>query len=137
MEVIKILNKELKKIIKEIKKEFLDNQIKTNQKIKDDIKNNKDLYDTKMIMFKTFGVSNDIYNEFYNYSLIMREFKNELSKILYDYLYDILRKDFTQIDKKFSLIKQNYKNLITNSKNFNDAYRDVKAMYQSMISNNF
>ena len=88
-------------------------------------------------MFKTFGVSNDIYNEFYSYSLIMREFKNELSKIFYDHFYDILRKDFTQIDKKFSLIKQNYKNLITNSKNFNDAYRDVKAMYQSMISNNF
>ena len=135
--MIKILSKELKQIIKEIKKEFLDEQIKTNQDIKDDIKNNKNLYDTKMIMFKTFGVSNDIYNEFYSYSLIMRDFKNELSKIFYDHFYDILRKDFTQIDEEFNLIKQNYKNSITNSKNFQDAYRDVKAMYQSMISNNF
>ena len=90
-----------------------------------------------MIMFKTFGVSNDIYNEFYSYSLIMREFKNELSKIFYDHFYDILRKDFTQIDEEFNLIQQNYKKLITNSRNFRDAYRDVKAMYQSMISNNF
>ena len=88
-------------------------------------------------MFKTFGVSNDIYNKFYSYSLIMREFKNELSKIFYDHFYDILKKDFTKIDEEFNLIKQNYKNLITNSKNFNDAYKNVKAMYQSMISNNF
>ena len=88
-------------------------------------------------MFKTFGVSNDIYNKFYNYAIKMRDFKNELSKIFYDHFYDILRKDFTQIDEEFNLIKQNYKNSITNSKNFQDAYRDVKAMYQSMISNNF
>ena len=88
-------------------------------------------------MFKTFGVSNDIYNEFYDYAIKMREFKNELSKIFYNHFYDILRKDFTQIDEKFNLIKQNYKNSIINSKNFQDAYRDVKAMYQSMISNNF
>ena len=135
--MIKILSKELKQIIKEIKKEFLDEQIKTNQDIKDEIKKNEDLYDTKMIMFKTFGVSNDIYYKFYNYAIKMREFKNELSKIFYDHFYDVLRKDFTKIDEEFNLIKQNYKNLITNSKNFNDAYRDVKAMYQSMISNNF
>ena len=135
--MIKILSKELKQIIKEIKKEFLDEQIKTNQDIKDKIKKNKDLYDIKMIMFKTFGVSNDIYNKFYSYSLIMRDFKNELSKIFYNHFYDILRKDFTKIDEEFNLIKQNYKKSITNSKNFNDAYRDVKAMYQSMISNNF
>ena len=90
-----------------------------------------------MIMFKTFGVSNNIYYEFYNYSLLMREFKNELSKIFYNHFYDILRKDFTKIDEEFSLIQQNYKNLITNTRNFRDAYRDVKAMYQSMISNNF
>ena len=135
--MIKILSKELKQIIKEIKKEFLDEQIKTNQDIKDEIKKNEDLYDTKMIMFKTFGVSNDIYYEFYNYAIKMREFKNELSKIFYDHFYDILRKDFTKIDEEFNLIKQNYKNSITNSKNFQDAYRDVKAMYQSMISNNF
>ena len=135
--MIKILSKELKKIIKEIKKEFLDNQIKTNQDIKDEIKKNNDLYDTKMIMFKTFGVSNDIYYKFYNYATKMREFKNELSKIFYDNFYDILRKDFTKIDKEFNLIKQNYKNSITNSRNFQDAYKDVKAMYQSMISNNF
>ena len=135
--MIKILNKELKEIVKEIKKEFLDEQIKTNQDIKDDIKKNEDLYDTKMIMFKTFGVSNDIYNKFYSYSLIMRDFKNELSKIFYDHFYDILRKDFTKIDEEFNLIKRNYKNSITNSKNFQDAYKDVKAMYQSMISNNF
>ena len=137
-EIIKKTKKEIKKqIIKEIKKEFLDKQIKTNQDIKNEIKNNEDLYNTKMIMFKTFGVSNDIYNEFYSYSLIMRDFKNELSKIFYNHFYDILRKDFTKIDEEFNLIKQNYKNLITNSKNFQDAYRDVKAMYQSMISNNF
>ena len=137
-EIIKKTKKEIKKqIIKEIKKEFLDEQIKTNQDIKDEIKKNKDLYDTKMIMFKTFGVSNDIYNEFYSYAIKMREFKNELSKIFYDHFYDILRKDFTKIDEEFNLIKQNYKNSITNSKNFQDAYRDVKAMYQSMISNNF
>lgn len=137
-EIIKKTKKEIiKKIKKEIKKDFLDNQIKTNQDIKDDIKNNEDLYDTKMMMFKTHGVSNDIYNEFYSYSLIMRNFKNELSKIFYDHFYDILRKDFTEIDEEFNLIKQNYKNSITNSKNFQDAYRDVKAMYKSMISNNF
>ena len=135
--MIKILSKELKEIIKEVKKEFLDEQIKTNQDIKDEIKKNNDLYDIKMIMFKTFGVSNDIYNEFYNYSLIMRKFKNELSKIFYDHFYDILRKDFTKIDEEFNLIKQNYKNLIINSRNYYDAYRDVKAMYKSMISNNF
>ena len=135
--MVKILSKELKEVIKEVKKEFLNEQIKTNQDIKDDIKNNKNLYDTKMIMFKTFGVSNDIYNEFYSYSLIMRDFKNELSKIFYDHFYDILRKDFTQIDEEFNLMQQNYKKLITNSRNFQDAYRDVKAMYQSMISNNF
>lgn len=137
MEVDKILSKELKEIIKEIKKEFLNKQIKTNQDIKDEIKKNKDLYDTKMIMFKTFGVSNNIYYEFYDYAIKMREFKNKLSKIFYNHFYDILRKDFTQIDAEFNLIKQNYKNLITNSKNFQDAYRDVKAMYQSVISNNF
>lgn len=135
--MIKILSKELKKIIKEIKKEFLEEQIKTNQDIKDEIKNNKDLYDTKIIMFKTFGVSNDIYYEFYDYAIKMRKFKNELSKIFYNHFYDILRKDFTKIDEEFNLIQQNYKNLITNSRNFQDAYRDVKAMYQSMISNNF
>ena len=121
-EIIKKTKKEIKKqIIKEIKKEFLDKQIKTNQDIKNEIKNNEDLYNTKMIMFKTFGVSNDIYNEFYSYSLIMRDFKNELSKIFYNHFYDILRKDFTKIDEEFNLIKQNYKNLITNSKNFQDA----------------
>ena len=137
-EIIKKTKKEIKKqIIKEIKKEFLDEQIKTNQDIKDEIKKNEDLYDTKMIMFKTFGVSNDIYYKFYDYTIIMREFKNELSKIFYDHFYDILKKDFTKIDEEFNLIKQNYKNSITNSKNFQDAYRDVKAMYQSMISNNF
>ena len=135
--MIKILSKELKKIIKEVKKEFLDKKIKTNQEIKDNIKENKKLYDTKMIMFKTFGVSNDIYNEFYNYSLLMREFKNELSKIFYKYFYDILKKDFIQIDAEYVSLKQHYKGLITNSKNFQDAYRNVKAMYQSMISNSF
>ena len=135
--MIKILSKELKQIIKEIKKEFLDKQIKTNQDVKDEIKKNKDLYDTKMIMFKTFGVSNDIYYEFCDYAIKMRKFKNELSKIFYEHFYDILKKNFTKIDIEFNLIKQNYKNSITNSKNFQDAYRDVKAMYQSMISNNF
>ena len=90
-----------------------------------------------MIMFKTFGVSNNIYYEFYDYAIKMRKFKNELSKIFYDHFYDILRKDFTQIDEEFNLIQQSYKKLITNSRNFRDAYRDVKAMYQSMISNNF
>lgn len=135
--MIKILSKELKQIIKEVKKEFLDNKIKTNQDIKDDIKENKNLYDTKMIMFKTFGVSNDIYYEFYNYSLLMREFKNELSKIFYKHFYDILKKDFAQIDIEYEFLHQCYKSLITNSKNFPDAYRDVKAMYQSMISNSF
>ena len=97
-----------------IKKEFLDKKIKTNQNIKDDIKENKNLYDTKMIMFKTFGVSNDIYNEFYNYSLIIREFKNELSKIFYKHFYDILKKDFTQIDIEYKSLQQQYKSLITN-----------------------
>ena len=137
-EIIKKTKKEIKKqIIKEIKKEFLDNQIKTNQDIKDEIKKNNDLYDTKMIMFKTFGVSNDIYNEFYSYSLIMRDFKNELSKIFYDHFYDILRKDFTQIDLKYETLKTLPKYSKIYSKNYQDAYRDVKAMYQSMISNNF
>lgn len=135
--MIKILSKELKQIIKEVKKEFLDNKIKTNQDIKDDIKENKNLYNTKMIMFKTFGVSNDIYYEFYDYAIKMREFKNELSKIFYKHFYDILKKDFTQIDIEYESLKQNYKYLITNSKNFPDAYRDVKAMYQAMISNSF
>ena len=88
-------------------------------------------------MFKTFGVLNDIYYEFYDYAIKMREFKNELSKIFYEHFYDVLKKDFTKIDEEFNLIKQNYKNSITNSKNFNDAYKNVKAMYQSMISNNF
>lgn len=132
-----MLSKELKQIIKEVKKEFLNEKIKTNQDIKDNIKENKNLYDTKMIMFKTFGVSNDIYNEFYNYSLIIREFKNELSKIFYKHFYDILKKDFTQIDTEYKSLQQHYKSLITNSKNFYDAYINVKAMYQSMISNNF
>lgn len=135
--MIKILSKELKQIIKEVKKEFLDNKIKTNQDIKDDIKENKNLYNTKMIMFKTFGVSNDIYYEFYDYAIKMREFKNELSKIFYKHFYDILKKDFTQIDIEYESLKQNYKYLITNSKNFPDAYRDVKSMYQAMISNSF
>ncbi len=132
-----MLSKELKQIIKEIKKEFLDNKIKTNQDIKDDIKENKNLYNTKMIMFKTFGVSNDIYYEFYDYAIKTRELKNELSKIFYKHFYDILKKDFTQIDIEYAALKQNYKHLITNSKNFPDAYRDVKAMYQTMISNSF
>ena len=136
-EVIKILSKELKEIINEVKKEFLDEKIKTNQDVKDNIKENKNLYDTKMIMFKTFGVSNDIYNEFYNYSLIIREFKNELSKIFYKHFYDILKKDFTQIDIEYKSLQQQYKGLITNSKNFLDAYGSVKTMYQIMISNNF
>ena len=137
-EIIKKTKKEIKKqIIKEIKKEFLDEQIKTNQDIKDEIKKNNDLYDTKMIMFKTFGVSNDIYNEFYNYSLIMREFKNELSKTFYDHFYDILRKDFIQIDLKYKTLKTLPKYSKIYPKNYQDAYRDVKAMYQSMISNNF
>ena len=137
-EIIKKTKKEIKKqIIKEIKKEFLDEQIKTNQDIKDEIKKNEDLYDTKMIMFKTFGVSNDIYNEFYNYSLIMREFKNELSKTFYDHFYDILRKDFIQIDLKYKTLKTLPKYSKIYPKNYQDAYRDVKAMYQSMISNNF
>ena len=135
--MIKILSKELKQIINEVKKEFLNEKIKTNQDIKDNIKENKKLYDTKMIMFKTFGVSNDIYNEFYNYSLIIREFKNELSKIFYKHFYDILKKEFTQIDTEYKSLQQQYKSLITNSRNFSDAYRDVKAMYQSMISNSF
>ncbi len=132
-----MLSKELKEIIKEVKKEFLDEKIKTNQEIKDNIKENKKLYDTKMIMFKTFGVSNDIYNEFYNYSLLMRELENELSKIFYKHFYDILKKDFTQIDIEYKSLQQHYKSLITNSKNFYDAYINVKAMYQSMISNSF
>ena len=88
-------------------------------------------------MFKTFGVSNDIYNEFYNYSLIMREFKNELSKTFYDHFYDILRKDFIQIDLKYKTLKTLPKYSKIYPKNYQDAYRDVKAMYQSMISNNF
>ena len=132
-----MLSKELKKIIKEVKKEFLDKKIKTNQDIKDDIKENKNLYDTKMIMFKTFGVSNDVYDEFYNYSLIIREFKNELSKIFYKHFYDILKKEFAQIDIEYKSLQQHYKSLITNSRNFSDSYRDVKGMYQSMISNSF
>ena len=132
-----MLSKELKEIIKEVKEEFLDEKIKTNQDIKENIKENKNLYDTKMIMFKTFGVSNDIYNEFYNYSLIIREFKNKLSKIFYKHFYDILKKDFVQINIEYKYLQQQYKSLITNSRNFSDAYRDVKAMYQSMISNSF
>ena len=132
-----MLSKELKQIINEVKKEFLGEKIKTNQDVKDNIKENKNLYDTKMIMFKTFGVSNDIYNEFYNYSLIIREFKNELSKIFYKHFYDILKKEFTQIDIEYKSLQQQYKNLIVNSRNFQDSYRDVKAMYQSMISNSF
>lgn len=132
-----MLSKELRKIIKEVKKEFLDKKIKTNQGIKDNIKENKDLYDTKMIMFKTFGVSNDIYNEFYSYSLLMREFKNELSKIFYRHFYDILKKDFTQIDIEYKSLQQHYKSSITNSRNFSDSYKDVKGMYQSMISKSF
>ena len=135
--MIKILSKELKEIIKEVKKEFIDKKVKTNQDIKDNIKENKKLYDIKMIMFKTFGVSNDIYNEFYNYSLLMRELKNELSKIFYKHFYDILKKDFVQIDTEYKFLQQRYKGLITNSKNFYDAYSSVKAMYQSMISNSF
>ena len=135
--MIKILSKELQEIIKEVKKEFLDEKIKTNQDVKDSIKENKNLYNIKMITFKTFGVSNDIYNEFYNYSLIIREFKNELSKIFYKHFYDILKKDFTQIDIEYKSLQQHYKSLITNSKNFKDAYGSVKAMYQSMISINF
>lgn len=132
-----MLSKELKQIIKEVKKEFLDKKIKANQDVKDNIKENKNLYDTKMIMFKTFGVSNDIYNEFYNYSLIIREFKNELSKIFYKHFYDLLKKDFTQIDIEYKSLYQRYKSLITNSRNFQDSYINVKAMYQAMISNSF
>ena len=132
-----MLSKELKQIIKEVKKAFLNEKIKTNQDIKDNIKENKNLYDTKTIMFKTFGVSNDIYYEFYNYTLKMIEFKNELSKIFYKHFYDILKKDFTQIEIEYASLKQHYKSLITNSKNFQDAYRDVKGMYKSMISKNF
>ena len=132
-----MLSKELKQIIKEVKKAFLNEKIKTNQDIKDNIKENKNLYDTKTIMFKTFGVPNDIYYEFYNYTLKMIEFKNELSKIFYKHFYDILKKDFTQIEIEYTSLKQHYKSLITNSKNFQDAYRDVKGMYKSMISKNF
>ena len=135
--MIKILSKELKEIIKEVKKEFLDEKIKTNQDIKDNIKENKNLYDIKIIMFKTFGVSNDIYYEFYNYTVKIREFKNELSKIFYKHFYDILKKDFTQIDIEYKFLKQHYKNSTISGKNFLDAYSSVKAMYQSMISNSF
>lgn len=133
----KILSKELKQIIKEVKKEFT-NELKNKVlKNKTELNDNKDLYDTKMIMFKTFGVSNDIYNEFYNYSLIMKEFKNELSKIFYKHFYDILKKDFTQIDFEYNILKTLPKYSIVYPKNYQDAYRDVKAMYQSMISNSF
>ena len=90
-----------------------------------------------MIMFKTFGVSNNIYYEFYDYAIKMRKFKNELSKIFYDHFYDILRKDFTQIDSEYKTLKTLSKYSKIYSKNYHDAYRDVKAMYQSMISNNF
>lgn len=133
----KILSKELKEIIKEIKKEFI-NELKDKvSKNKTKLNDNKDLYDTKMIMFKTFGISNSIYNEFYSYSLLVREFKNELSKIFYKHFYDILKKDFTQIDFEYNILKTLPKYSIIYPKNYQDAYRDVKAMYQSMISNSF
>lgn len=132
-----MLSKELREIIREVKREFLNKKLKTNQDIKDNIKENKNLYDTRMIMFKTFGVPNEIYNEFYNYSLIIREFKNELSKIFYKHFYDILKREFTQIKVEYKSLQQRYKGLITNSRNFNDSYKDVKGMYQAIISKNF
>ena len=135
--MVKILSKELKQIIKEVKKEFI-NELKDKvSKNKTELNDNKNLYDTKMIMFKTFGVSNDIYNEFYSYSLLVREFKNELSKIFYKHFYDILKKDFTQIDFEYNILKTLSKYSTIYPKNYQDAYRDVKAMYQSMISNSF
>lgn len=135
--MVKILSKELKEIIKEVKKEFISELKDKVLKNKTELSDNKDSYDTKMIMFKTFGVSNDIYNEFYSYSLLMREFKNELSKIFYKYFYDVLKKDFTQIDFEYNILKTLPKYSIIYPKNYQDAYRDVKAMYQSMITNSF
>ena len=133
----RILSKELKEIIKEVKKEFI-NELKDKvSKNKTELSDNKDLYDTKTIMFKTFGVSNDIYNEFYSYSLIIREFKNELSKIFYKHFYDILKKDFTQIDFEYNILKTLPKYSTIYPKNYQGSYRDVKAMYQSMITNSF
>ena len=132
-----MLSKELKEIIKEVKKEFISELKDKVLKNKTELNDNKDSYDTKMIMFKTFGVSNDIYNEFYSYSLLMREFKNELSKIFYKYFYDVLKKDFTQIDFEYNILKTLPKYSIIYPKNYQDAYRDVKVMYQSMITNSF
>ena len=54
--MIKILSKELKQIIKELKKEFTSELKNKVLKNKTELNDNKDLYDTKMIMFKTFGV---------------------------------------------------------------------------------
>ena len=62
-------------------------------------------------MFKTFGVLNNIYYEFYEYAINIRDFINALCKIFYDNFNDSLRKDFTKIDEEFNLIKQNYKKI--------------------------
>ena len=102
-----------------------------------ELNDNKDLYDTKMIMFKTFGVSNSIYNEFYSYSLLVREFKNELSKIFYKHFYDLLKKDFTQIKLEYEILKTLPKYSKIYPKTYQSSYMDVKAMYKAMISNSF
>ena len=127
-----MIKKQLKEISKDIKKNYLNNLIENNKQIKNEYKK----YDTKMIMFKTFGLSNDIYKIFYDYSLLIQDFKNELSKIFFKNIEDIILDNYLNIDEEYNNLKKLDKYKIIYSKNFQDCYRDVRVKYENMIKSN-
>lgn len=134
-----MISKQLKDEINRIKKQYsLDEDLKNKTK-REYFKTNCNNYETKMIMFKTHGLNNDLYYLFENYSKVIRNFKNDLSKIFYKNLFAISFDEFKIIDCEYVKLVDKYRknsNIEINSKNFQDCYREVKTKYKNMIDSN-
>lgn len=134
--------------IKEMKKNCLDEQMETNNKNKE-IYHSKDKnvskqYETKMLMFKSFGLSYESYYEIERYASKILEYKREVSRIISENIIDIDTKLISiKIDRNnlkncdvigLQIVNLDQKYLsIIGSKNMQLAYTDVVANYKTCI----
>ena len=127
------MNKQLRELAKNIKKSYLNEKIEINDEVKQYLKNDENNLNTKMIMFKTFGLSNEVYNIFYEYSLLILDFKNELSEIFFKNLDDVVVENYTIVNNEYKQLTKMDKYNKIYSKNFQDCLKCVKTCYSNMI----
>lgn len=132
-----MLSKEwLKNLIKENKRKSYEEQNKINE-INKSIYHSKNplvtsQYQTKSMMFKSFGLEREDYEAIKDYALKVLEYKNKVSEVISKNIVNFHLKDMYEINEEIAKLDYVYK-YVLGSTNIRKALEDVKTKYKTCL----